>query len=120
MGRVKQVCPHGVLGKAQCKICQREQHTDRVRELRQQRKELEDQENTLQKEYAREHTKVFVNESGKKVPVAKNIQEPSIPEVKSCGSCRFRDILDCNVYKRFANTKEHPCKGYKSWKGVRT
>lgn len=84
MGRAKILCPHGVLGVANCKTCQREQHTDRVRELRRQQKELLDEENELQKSYARENPpKVFVNEAVKEPSKA-----PSVAvEKQGCGNC---------------------------------
>jgi len=111
LGRVKQVCPHGLLGKTDCKICQREAHTLRVRELRRQQKELLDEENTLEKEYAREHTKVFMEPMKGAEEVSK---EPSITVDKFCGNCVKREGCKSSLfYRTYRGAGE--CKSWKAW-----
>lgn len=110
MGRVKQYCIHGVYGISNCKDCQREQHTARVRELRQQRKDLLDEENTLQKEYVRENPpKVFMNE------VVKEPQKAPSAEKKTCGTCLKTE----GCKSRLFHSTYRGAGECKNWKGRR-
>jgi len=136
MGRVKQVCPHGVLGIANCRDCQRIQHTERVRELRRQKRELQQQEDVLEKEYYRQNPPVVyvgpVQQTENAKDMAKHIEPRTIDRgtgielltntsqkttevsksVRPCGICVRRE--DCDVYRRYATV---PCKNFKPMRG---
>ena len=129
MGRAKIQCPHGVLGVTNCRECQRIQHTDRVRELRRQRKEIFEEERTLEKDFAREHTFVDVHsvqQTGKGIAkdalvVAKDIgpmvKEPGpikapTKEAPNCGKCRLVEFCERHLfYSTYPGAR--PCPNFK-------